>query len=174
MWLNNYGLLVLPGRTSILLLYSSKSLVSVFQLKVHLLSCILTWMWSGDQVHGKLVLPLPSPTYVQQRGRGAAKPGGQGRRIPTGRCSLNLQEYHDPPPPPIQGGNTTTPALWFICPPSSLLRSDYKQTFFLRAVKSIYRYRIVLPEDLISITKSDARKLPELSHCRYRFSLEFE
>ena len=31
-----------------------------------------------------------------------AKPGGRGRGIPTGGCSLRPREYHDPPAP-IQG-----------------------------------------------------------------------
>ena len=35
--------------------------------------------------------------FYQQRRRGAAKPGGRGRGIPTGRLSLGPREYHDPP-----------------------------------------------------------------------------
>ena len=39
---------------------------------------------------------------------------------------------------------------------------------------SNYRYRIVLPEELISITETDLWKSPQkVSHYRYRFSIDF-
>ena len=51
----------------------------------------------------------------------------------------------------------------------------------LRAINSNYRYRIVLPEELISITETDfhyrdrsVEISAEISHCRYRFPLEFQ
>ena len=42
-------------------------------------------------------------------------------------------------------------------------------------MNSNYRYRIALPEELISITERDLWEFQQkISHCRYRFSLEFQ
>ena len=62
---------------------------------------------------------------------------------------------------------------------NSLHRSiqiDYRQTRFCWGeLLSNYRYRIVLPEELISITETDLWGcLQKISLYRYRFSLEFQ
>ena len=42
-------------------------------------------------------------------------------------------------------------------------------------VISNYRYRIVLPEELMSITETDLWEFQQkISHYRYRFSVEFQ
>ena len=47
--------------------------------------------------------------------------------------------------------------------------------FFWEEFISDYRYRIALPEELISITETDLGKFQQkMSHYRYRFSLEFQ
>ena len=47
--------------------------------------------------------------------------------------------------------------------------------FFWGVLISNYRYRIELPEELISITETDLREFQhKISHYRYRFSLEFQ
>ena len=55
------------------------------------------------------------------------------------------------------------------------IQIDYRQTFFLRTIYCNYRYRIVLPEELISITETDLWEcLQKISRYRYIFSLEFQ
>ena len=39
---------------------------------------------------------------------------------------------------------------------------------------SDYRYRLALPEELLSITETDLWEFQKISHYRYRFSLEFQ
>ena len=52
---------------------------------------------------------------------------------------------------------------------------NYRQTFSWGKLISNYRYRIVLPEELISITETDLWKSPQkVSHYRYRFSLDVQ
>ena len=56
------------------------------------------------------------------------------------------------------------------------IQIDYRQTLFA-GEKSIsnYRYRIGLPEELLSITETDLWKcLQKISLYRYEFSLEFQ
>ena len=43
------------------------------------------------------------------------------------------------------------------------IQNDCRQAFFLRAINSNYRYRIVLPEQLFSITETDLRKFQQKS-----------
>ena len=53
------------------------------------------------------------------------------------------------------------------------IQINYRQTFFLGENNSNYRYRIVLPEELISITQTNLWKSPQkVSHWRYRFFLD--
>ena len=55
------------------------------------------------------------------------------------------------------------------------IQIDYKQRFFLGGINFDYRYRIALPEELISITETDLWEFQQkISHYRYRFSLEFQ
>ena len=56
------------------------------------------------------------------------------------------------------------------------IQIDYRQTLSLRGTNfQLYRYRIALPEELISITETDLWKLQQkISYYRYRFSLEFQ
>ena len=47
--------------------------------------------------------------------------------------------------------------------------------FFWEELISNYRYRIVLPEELISVTETDLWEFQQkIAHCRYRVSLEFQ
>ena len=47
--------------------------------------------------------------------------------------------------------------------------------FFWEDLLSNYRYRIALPEELISITETDLLIFQQkISHCRYRLSLEVQ
>ena len=43
------------------------------------------------------------------------------------------------------------------------IQHDYRQTFFVRAINPSYRYRIVLPEEFISITETDLWKFQQKS-----------
>ena len=47
--------------------------------------------------------------------------------------------------------------------------------FFWKKLTSTYRYRIVMPEELVSITETDLWECQQkISHYGYRFSLEFQ
>ena len=53
------------------------------------------------------------------------------------------------------------------------IQIDYRQTFVLGEMNFKYRCRIVMPEELLSITETDLWECQQkISHCRYRFSLE--
>ena len=55
------------------------------------------------------------------------------------------------------------------------IQIDCRQTFFRGTLRSNCRYRIVLPEQLFSITYTDLWKcLQKISDCGCRFSLEFQ
>ena len=56
------------------------------------------------------------------------------------------------------------------------IQIDYRQRFFFwEELISDYRYRIALPEELISITETDHWEFQQkISRYRYRFSLEFQ
>ena len=57
--------------------------------------------------------------------------------------------------------------------PYCSIQNDYRQTLIVRAINSNYRYRIVLLEDLVSITETDLWEYQQkISHWRFRFSLE--
>ena len=55
------------------------------------------------------------------------------------------------------------------------IQIDYRQTFFCEKLISNYRYKFVLPEELIAITETDLWEYQQkISHYRNRFSLEFQ
>ena len=55
------------------------------------------------------------------------------------------------------------------------IQIDYRQTLSLGEFISNYRYRIVLPEELIAVTETDLWEcLQNISHYRYRFSPKFQ
>ena len=48
------------------------------------------------------------------------------------------------------------------------IQKDYRQTLFPRAIASNYRYRVVLPEELLFFTETDLWECwQKISHCRY-------
>ena len=55
------------------------------------------------------------------------------------------------------------------------IQIDYRQRFFLGESIFDYRYRIALPQELISITETDLWEFQQkISRYRYRFSLEVQ
>ena len=43
----------------------------------------------------------------------------------------------------------------YLSVPCRSIQIEYRQTFILRAINSSYRYRIALPEELISVAETD-------------------
>ena len=73
-----------------------------------------------------------------------------------------LEEGERPPPPRLRP--------YYRC-----IQNYHRQTFFLGTINCNYRYRVVLPEELISITETDLwERWQKISHYRYRFSVVFK